>query len=70
MQMVGATKYFIRYPFIIKNVRLSIISSIIASIALGLLIYYLNQNISILETINTIILFLLFIFIVSPFFGI
>ena len=64
MQMVGATKYFIRYPFIIKNVRLSIISSIIASIALGLLIYYLNQNISILETINTIILFLLFIFII------
>ena len=64
MQMVGATKHFIRYPFIIKNIKLSIISSIVASLALGSLVFYLNQNIPLLEMINAVLLVLLFIFII------
>ena len=64
MQMVGATKHFIRRPFIIKNIQLSIISSIISSLALGILIFYLNQNILLLEMVNTILLVILFTFII------
>ena len=64
MQMVGATKHFIRRPFIIKNIQLSIISSIISSLALGGLIFYLNQNILLLEMINTMLLAILFVFII------
>ena len=64
MQMVGATKHFIRRPFIIKNIQLSIISSIISSLALGILIFYLNQNILLLEMINTMLLAILFVFII------
>lgn len=64
MQMVGATKHFIRYPFIIKNIKLSVISSIVASLALGSLVFYLNQNIPLLEMINAVLLVLLFIFII------
>ena len=65
MQMVGATKHFIRRPFIIKNIQLSIISSIISSLALGGLIFYLNQNILLLEMINTMLLAILFVFIIG-----
>ena len=64
MQMVGATKHFIRLPFIMKNIRLSIISSIISSLALGVLIFYLNQNILLLEMINTMLLAILFVLII------
>ena len=64
MQMVGATKHFIRRPFIMKNIQLSIISSIISSLALGGLIFYLNQNILLLEMINTMLLAILFVFII------
>ena len=64
MQMVGATKHFIRLPFIMKNIQLSIISSIISSLALGGLIFYLNQNILLLEMINTILLAILFVLII------
>ena len=61
MQMVGATKHFIRYPFIIKNIKLSIISSIIASLGLATLIIYLDNSISLLDMINKVLLFGLFI---------
>ena len=64
MQMVGATKHFIRFPFIMKNIQLSIISSIISSLALGGLIFYLNQNILLLEMINTMLLAILFVLII------
>tara|TARA_B100002049_G_scaffold127692_2_gene94516 strand:- start:3803 stop:4678 length:876 start_codon:yes stop_codon:yes gene_type:complete len=61
MQMVGATKHFIRYPFIIKNIKLSIISSIIASLGLIALIIYLDNSISLLDMINELLLLGLFI---------
>ncbi len=64
MQMVGATKYFIRKPFIIKNIKLSLISSIIASIGLAILIAYINQTISIMEILNISLLAILFVIII------
>ena len=64
MQMVGATKDFIRRPFIIKNIKLSLISSIIASIGLAILIAYINQTISIMEVVNISLLAVLFVIII------
>lgn len=45
MQMVGATKHFIRKPFIWKSIRLGIIGALIAIIGLYLVAYYLNDKI-------------------------
>ena len=42
MQMVGATKKFIRRPFIWRSVRLGIIGSLIAVSAMVIALYYLN----------------------------
>lgn len=44
MQMVGATKHFIRRPFIWKSIRLGILGSIIAVIGLIVVAYYLDKN--------------------------
>jgi len=43
MQMVGATKTFIRRPFIWRSIRLGIIGSVIAMIGMGVVLYYLNK---------------------------
>lgn len=42
MQMVGATKRFIRKPFIRGSIRLGVIGAILALIELAVVIYYLN----------------------------
>ena len=65
MQLVGATKSFIRRPFIRTNILLSIISSLIAISILILLIYYIDLNISFIENIKLQSLFMLFIIIIS-----
>jgi len=44
MQMVGATKSFIRKPFIWRSIRLGFISAILAILALLGLLYYLDAN--------------------------
>jgi len=44
MQMVGATKTFIRRPFIWTNVKLGMLGSVVALIALGGVLYYVNEN--------------------------
>ena len=44
MQMVGATKKFIRRPFVWKSVRLGIIGSIIALIGMAVVFYYMNET--------------------------
>ena len=44
MQMVGATKKFIRRPFIWRSVRLGIIGAIVALIGLAVVLYYLNKQ--------------------------
>nr|WP_299387200.1 permease-like cell division protein FtsX [Allomuricauda sp.] len=44
MQMVGATKKFIRRPFILQNIKLGMLGAILALIALGVVLYYVNSN--------------------------
>jgi len=44
MQMVGATKTFIRKPFIVNNVKLGLYGGLIALLALAGVLYYLNQT--------------------------
>lgn len=44
MQMVGATKSFIRRPFIWNNIKLGLIGAFLALLGLYGLLYYLNQN--------------------------
>ena len=44
MQMVGATKRFIRKPFILKSVKLGIIGSTISLIGMGVVLYYLDKG--------------------------
>jgi len=52
MQMVGATKSFIRKPFIWQSIRLGFIGAFVALIGLGLMIYYIDKNIPALELIK------------------
>ncbi|WP_297793050.1 permease-like cell division protein FtsX [uncultured Eudoraea sp.] len=44
MQMVGATKRFIRRPFIWTNIKLGMLGALLALIALGAVLYYVNSN--------------------------
>ena len=44
--MVGATKGFIRRPFIWNSVKLGIIGAIVALIGMAAVIYYLNNSFS------------------------
>ena len=43
MQMVGATKSFIRKPFILSSIKLGFFGAIVALIGLAITIYYLNN---------------------------
>ena len=65
MQLVGATKAFIRKPFIKINIFLSLISSVISISAIILLIYYIDLNISFVDNINIESVITLFIIILS-----
>jgi len=60
MQMVGATKTFIRRPFIWTNIKLGMLGSVIALLALGGVLYYVNENFSDLGLFDdpTILIFL------------
>ncbi|WBL22694.1 cell division protein FtsX [Zunongwangia sp. HRR-M8] len=44
MQMVGATKGFIRRPFIWNSVKLGMIGAVVALIGMAAVIYYLNDS--------------------------
>lgn len=44
MQMVGATKKFIRKPFITTNIKLGLYGALIALIALAVVLYYVDTN--------------------------
>lgn len=64
MQMVGATKQFIRRPFIWKSIRLGIIGATLALIGMAVVFYYLNQTFPELELLaNPILVVLLFVFV-------
>ncbi|MEO5790413.1 MAG: cell division protein FtsX [Gelidibacter sp.] len=56
MQMVGATKTFIRRPFVFQSVKLGIIGAIIAVIGMGIVVYYLDQSFVELELLANPIL--------------
>lgn len=56
MQMVGATKTFIRRPFVFKSVQLGIIGAIIALLAMAVVLYYLNESFPELQLLNEPIL--------------
>lgn len=64
MQMVGATKKFIRKPFVWKSVRFGIIGAVVAMIGMGLVLYYLNDSFPQLQLLgDPILLSVLFAFI-------
>ena len=42
--MVGATKKFIRKPFVWTNIKLGMLGAVIALLALGIVLYYVNSN--------------------------
>ena len=68
MQLVGATKQFIRKPFIIKNITLGLYSSIISIILLYLIINYIDQKISFINLLDDI--FIIYLSIIIIFLGI
>lgn len=62
--MVGATKRFIRRPFVWKSVRLGIIGAVLALIGMGIVLFYLNKTFAELELLsNPVLVGLLFVFI-------
>ncbi len=52
MQMVGATKRFIRRPFVWQSVKLGIIGSIVAMLGMAIVLYYLDKTFPELEFLN------------------
>ncbi|MGB3590205.1 MAG: permease-like cell division protein FtsX [Nonlabens sp.] len=79
MQMVGATKGFIRKPFIATSIKLGVIAAILALALLGVVVYYVAQYIpelNILEDYQTlailfvgVLLFGVLISLISTFFA-
>ena len=56
MQMVGATKTFIRRPFVFKSVQLGVIGAILALIGMGIVLYYLDLTFPELELLQNPVL--------------
>ena len=52
MQMVGATKIFIRKPFIWTNIKLGMLGSLLAMAGLAGSLYYINENFPELGLLN------------------
>ncbi len=52
MQMVGATKSFIRKPFILQSIKLGFLAAFIAIIGLAIVIYYIDKFVPALGLIN------------------
>ena len=52
MQMVGATKRFIRKPFIWQSIKLGTIGAVLALIGLGVVVFYIDKFIPSLELLN------------------
>jgi cell division transport system permease protein len=56
MQMVGATKRFIRRPFVTKSIQLGVIGAIVALIGMSVVLYYLDRTFPQLELLQKPIL--------------
>ena len=52
MQMVGATKGFIRIPFILKSIELGVVGALLAIVGLLLVISYLNDMVPEIELLG------------------
>jgi cell division transport system permease protein len=52
MQMVGATKSFIRKPFIWQSIKLGLLGAFISLCGLAFVIYYINEYIPALELLT------------------
>jgi cell division transport system permease protein len=64
MQMVGATKQFIRRPFVWKSVRLGIIGAAIALIGMAIVLYYIHKTFPDLGLLNSpVLIVMLFTFV-------
>ena len=64
MQMVGATKKFIRRPFVWRSVRLGLIGALVAMAGMGLVLYYLNKSFPQLQLLgDPLLLVILFVFV-------
>ena len=62
MQMVGATKTFIRRPFVWKSVQLGIIGALVALAGMAVVLYYLDVTFPELELLkNTVLISALFV---------
>jgi len=62
MQMVGATKRFIRKPFVWKSVQLGIIGALVALVGMAIVLYYLDITFPELELLrNTVSIIALFV---------
>tara|TARA_B110001450_G_scaffold92876_1_gene88079 strand:- start:338 stop:1213 length:876 start_codon:yes stop_codon:yes gene_type:complete len=57
MQMVGATKHFIRRPFIWRSIRLGIIGSLLAVLGLVAIAFYLNKSLPELNLLQNPVIF-------------
>ncbi len=68
MQLVGATNYFIKKPFIITHLKLGITSSLISTIFMLFILYYFNINffeININKIKESVLITILFSFLIS-----
>ena len=62
MQMVGATKQFIRRPFILRSIRLGIIGAILALAGMAIVLYYVDKTFPELELLtNQFLMIILFV---------
>ncbi|MFK2818767.1 permease-like cell division protein FtsX [Flavobacteriaceae sp. LMIT009] len=52
MQMVGATKQFIRKPFVFRSIRLGIIGAILALTGMAVVLYYVDKTFPELELLQ------------------
>ncbi|MFT5750852.1 MAG: cell division transport system permease protein [Flavobacteriales bacterium] len=57
MQMVGATKRFIRRPFILKSMKLGMIGALIAMAGMATVLYYINKTFPQLSLLEDKVLF-------------
>ena len=52
MQMVGATKSFIRKPFVFNSIKLGVFGAILALVAIGFIVYSLDEKIPTLQLLS------------------
>lgn len=68
MQMVGATKTFIRRPFIWTNVKLGMLGALLALVALAGVLYYVAKNfpeLNLFQDSTTLILLFISVFVLG-----